>query len=66
MSELSDRLVLLLMAATGLAVGIGWAAGYVEAEIPWWEQNEWLVLLGLLAVAILVGIWLSFNVISTR
>jgi hypothetical protein len=30
---------MLLLVATGLAVGIGWAAGFVEAEIPGWAES---------------------------
>ncbi|WP_247002554.1 hypothetical protein [Halosolutus gelatinilyticus] len=67
MSELTDRLMILVIAATGLLVLIaGWAGGLVEAELA--GLPETLVLGGLfvLLVLALVGVWYEFNHTETR
>lgn len=65
MAELADRLVILIVAATGLAVLIlGWAGGLVEAELAGWLETGLFFLLGLLFLGALVGIWHEFNEID--
>lgn len=65
MAELADRLVILVVAATGLAVLIvGWAGGLVEAELAGWLENAVFLALGLLFLGALVGIWHEFNEID--
>ncbi|WP_436345177.1 hypothetical protein [Natronorubrum sp. FCH18a] len=67
MNQLGDRLVILLIAATGFAVLIaGWAGGLVEAEAPiGWE----IALIGglfLLLILVLVGFWTEFSLIDRK
>lgn len=62
MTDLGDRLVVVLIAATGFAVLIvGWAGGLIEAEVPGVSQYVLLGLLGFAFLAVLVGIWTAFG-----
>ena len=63
MKELGERLVILLMAATLLlGVLVGWFGAFVEAELA----SEYLLYggLGVVFVAILVGVWWGFDVVD--
>lgn len=65
MNDLGDRLVILLIAATGFAVLLtGWAGGLIEAEAPiGWE----IALIGglvLLVLLVLAGFWTEFSLID--
>ncbi len=65
MNQLSDRLLILVIAATGFLVLVaGWAGGLVEAEAPiGWE----LALIGgliLLVLVVLIGFWTEFSLVD--
>lgn len=65
MGELSDRLILLVIAGTALiGVLLGWAGGLVEASAAGITEPILLALLAGLTVVILVGIWFEFNAID--
>lgn len=67
MGELSDRLLILIVAGTGLAVLlVGWAGGLVEAELAGMTESVVLGVLGLLFVAVLIGIWVEFGRVRGR
>ncbi|MDQ2050498.1 hypothetical protein RBH26_08355 [Natronolimnohabitans sp. A-GB9] len=65
MNDLGDRLVILVIAATGFLVLIaGWAGGLVEAAAPiGWEIA---LISGLFVVLLLVlaGFWTEFSLID--
>ncbi|GAB3036982.1 hypothetical protein [Natronobiforma cellulositropha] len=62
MGTFSDRLVIVLIAATGLAVLlVGWAGGLVEAQVSGWLETALLALLALGFLAALVGVWFEFG-----
>lgn len=65
MSQLGDRLVILLIAATGFAVLVaGWAGGLVEAEAPFGWEHALLIGLLLVFLLVLIGFWTEFNLID--
>ncbi|WP_440763815.1 hypothetical protein [Natronorubrum sp. DTA7] len=65
MSQLGDRLVILLIAATGFAVLIaGWAGGLVEAEAPIGWEFALMGGLFLLLILVLIGFWMEFSLID--
>ncbi|QSW99994.1 hypothetical protein [Haloterrigena alkaliphila] len=67
MSELSDRLLLLVIAGTGLIVfTVGWAGGLVESKALGEWQTVLIVALALVAILLLVGLWKEFDLIDTR
>lgn len=62
MTDLGDRLMILLIAATSvLGLLIGFLAGFGEALVP--EDQQWLffVVLGLVFVAIVIGVWVELR-----
>ncbi|WP_276254031.1 hypothetical protein [Halomontanus rarus] len=62
MGELSDRLLLLVVAGTGLTVPLaGWGGGLAEATVGGTAESVVLSVLALLSVATLVGIQLEFD-----
>lgn len=67
MTEFTDRLLILLIAAGGFGgLLVGWFGGFV---IPSTGGQLETVLMGALIVlflAVLVGIWIEFNSIDTR
>ncbi|WP_226483190.1 hypothetical protein [Natrinema amylolyticum] len=67
MTEFTDRLLILLIAAVGFgSLLVGWFGGFV---IPSTSGQLETVLMGVLValfVAILIGIWVEFNRVSTR
>ena len=66
MSELTDRLLILLMASVGLGgMLVGWLGGYVVPALGGWSDNIGMAVIGVLFVAILIGIWFEFDHIST-
>ncbi|ELZ19561.1 hypothetical protein C477_07823 [Haloterrigena salina JCM 13891] len=65
MTELGDRLVILVIAVTGVLVfALGWAGGLVEAEAS--SELALFAGLALLAGLIVVGIWKGFDRINSR
>ncbi|WP_254766961.1 hypothetical protein [Salinilacihabitans rarus] len=65
MSELGDRILLLIVAATGVSVLIaGWAGGLVEAEAGGWTELALFGFLGFLVFVLLVGLWRGFGEIG--
>ncbi|WP_265108622.1 hypothetical protein [Halosolutus halophilus] len=65
MSELTDRLLILVVAATALLVLItGWAGGLVEAVLGGVADTIVLGALGLLLLLVLLGIWQEFSTIE--
>jgi uncharacterized membrane protein (DUF485 family) len=62
MGEFSDRLIVLLVAATGLLVFLlGWTGGLVEAAIGGVTENVLFAVLALLFLIVLSGIWYEFR-----
>ena len=67
MTELGDRLVILVIAVTGLLVlGLGWAGGLIEAEASALGEVAMFGGLALLVVLIVVGLWKGFDKINSR
>ncbi|MFC4542857.1 hypothetical protein ACFO5R_13085 [Halosolutus amylolyticus] len=67
MSELTDRLAILAIAATGLLVLIvGWAGGLVEAELAGLSARLALAVLFAILALVLGGIWWEFNHTETE
>ena len=67
MTELADRLVILVIAVTGLLVfALGWAGGLVEAETGAWTEIALFAGLALLAGIVVVGIWKGFDRVNSR
>lgn len=65
MGELSDRLVLIIIAGTALIVFLlGWAGGLVEAAAGGILELSLLALLGVIVIMLLIGIWLEFREID--
>lgn len=67
MSDLGDRLIILLLAATVLgSLLLGFGGAFVVAEVPRWAQ---LASLGVIVLAILVLLavtWAEFDLIDIR
>ncbi|WP_226040805.1 hypothetical protein [Natrinema sp. DC36] len=62
MGEYSDRLVILLIAATALiGLLVGLIGSFVEASIGGQTEDAIFVALGVLLLIILAGIWLEFR-----
>lgn len=65
MSDFNDRLLLLLVAATGLLVlVVGWELALVEAvevELPEWVEMVLFAAAALAFVLILAGIWFGLS-----
>lgn len=58
----TDRLLIMLIVATGFAVLVtGWAGGLVTAETGGWEEIGLVVGLGIVFLAVLLGIWRVFS-----
>lgn len=58
----TDRLLLMVVVATGFAVLVGgWAGGLVRAETTGWEEIALRVGLGAIFFAVLVGVWYLFR-----
>ena len=65
MNDLGDRLVILVIAATGFLVLVGgWAGGLVEAEAPIGWEIALIGGLALLVVLVLAGFWTEFSLID--
>ncbi|MFP9190366.1 hypothetical protein [Natronosalvus vescus] len=61
----TDRLLIMVIVATGLAVVVGgWAGGLVHAEATGWEEIGLRVALGVLFLVILLGAWSRFSSID--
>lgn len=57
-----DRLLIMLIVATGFSVLVaGWAGGLVNAETGGWEEIGLVVGLGIVFLAVLLGIWRVFS-----
>lgn len=66
MSELTDRLLILLIVAVSLGgLLIGWIGGFVVPALSGWRQTVGMAVLLLLFVAILIGIWFEFDRVDT-
>lgn len=66
MSELTDRLMILLMAAIALGgMLVGWLGGFVVPMFGGWSDNIGMAVIGVLFVALLIGIWFEFDHINT-
>lgn len=62
MYKITDRLVILVLAATGFAVLImGWAGGLVQAELGGFAETAVLGALVVLFVLALAAIWREFG-----
>lgn len=62
MGEYSDRLMVLLVAATGLLVFVlGWTGGLVEAALSGVAENVLFTVLAFLFLTVLSGIWYEFR-----
>lgn len=58
MTDYGDRLLIMLVAATGLAVlFVGWAGGLVEGTLAGTTETVVLAILGVVFLLVLVGIW---------
>ncbi|NGM69275.1 hypothetical protein G6M89_09690 [Natronolimnobius sp. AArcel1] len=58
----TDRLLIMVIVATGFAVLIGgWAGGLVHAEATGLEELGLRVGLGVVFFAILLGVWYQFS-----
>ncbi|WP_247000770.1 hypothetical protein [Halosolutus gelatinilyticus] len=66
MSELTDRLLILLIAAVALGgILVGWIGGFVVPALGGWSDNIGMAVIAVLFVGILIGIWIEFNHIDT-
>jgi hypothetical protein len=62
MNAPTDRLLLMLVVATGFAVLVGgWAGGLARAELTGWEELAVRVGLVVLFFVVLVGLWQVFS-----
>lgn len=62
MTEFTDRLVMLIIAATGLAVLVlGWTGGLIEAELEGTTETVLLAGVGLLFLGLLIAVWIEFS-----
>ncbi|SDQ18534.1 hypothetical protein [Natronobacterium texcoconense] len=58
----TDRLLVMLVVATGFAVLVGgWAGGLVHAEVTGWEELALRGSIGLAFFFILFGLWQLFD-----
>ncbi|RQG91437.1 hypothetical protein EA462_05570 [Natrarchaeobius halalkaliphilus] len=58
----TDRLLVMLIVASGLAVLMGgWAGGLVQAETTGWEGIGLRVAIGVVFFAALLGAWIRFS-----
>ncbi|GAB7019870.1 hypothetical protein [Halostagnicola bangensis] len=58
----TDRLLVMIIAATGFAVLVGgWAGGLVHAEATGWEEIGLRVAIGIVFFAILLGLWSKYG-----
>ncbi len=58
----TDRLLIMIVAATGFAVLVGgWAGGLVHAEATGWEEIGLRVAIGVVFFAILLGLWSMYG-----
>lgn len=61
----TDRLLIMVVVATGFAVLVGgWAGGLVRAEATGLEEIGLRVGIGAVFVAVLLGIWFAFREID--
>lgn len=58
MTALGDRLLLLLVAATGLSLGFAYAVGAVQAFVPAEWERAGFGLLGVCFLVVVAGAWL--------
>jgi hypothetical protein len=62
MNAPTDRLLLMLVVATGFAVLVGgWAGGLARAELTGWVELAVRVGLAVLFFVVLVGLWQVFS-----
>ncbi|SFS52244.1 hypothetical protein [Halostagnicola kamekurae] len=62
MSELTDRLLILLIASVALGgMLVGWFGGFVVPALSGWSDNIGMAVIAVLFVAILIGIWFGFD-----
>lgn len=67
MTEVTDRLLILLIAAGGFgSLLVGWLGGFVIPSTGGQLETVLMGVLILVFVAILIGIWIEFNSINTR
>ena len=67
MTELTDRLVILLIAGGALAaMTLGWGRGLIQGQDAGAEQYVLLGAGALVLVGVLVGVWFAFDRIETR
>ncbi|ARS89150.1 hypothetical protein [Natrarchaeobaculum aegyptiacum] len=58
----TDRLLIMLIVATGFAVVVGgWAAGIVHAEATGFEEVGLRIGIGALFFVVLLGVWRVFS-----
>lgn len=58
----TDRLLIMLVVATGFAVLVGgWAGGLARAELAGWEEIAIRIGLGVLFFVVLIGLWRVFS-----
>lgn len=63
----TDRLLLMIVAATGFAVLVGgWAAALVHAEAGGLEEWAWRIGIAAVFVAVLVGLYTEFWTMDER
>ena len=64
MKELGVRVLVLIVAATALGTLIMWFGAFLSGLTAGWAQYAVLGLLGILYVAVLIGVWKSFDMIN--
>lgn len=66
MSELTDRLLILLIASVALGgMLVGWLGGFVVPALSGWSDNIGMAVIAVLFVGLLIGIWFEFDHIRT-
>lgn len=62
MTDLGDRLLIMIVAATGLAVlFVGWAGGLAESALAGTTETVVLSVLGAAFLLVLAGAWREFG-----
>ena len=63
----TDRLLIMVIVATGFIVLIGgWAGGLASAEAAGLREVGWLAVLGVVFLAVLGGVWFRFRRVDEK
>lgn len=66
MSEITDRLLILLIVAVALGgILVGWLGGFIVPALGGWSDQVGMAVIAVFFVAILIGVWFEFDRIGT-